>query len=84
MPKSRRVRFVALAELLARRRPDVDVGVIGEGRVLVDGRFVDNPRARVRSDASLRVVPVRRLRGDIKLSHAIDTNCGGDYATIPE
>lgn len=72
MPKSRRARIIALADLLARRRPELDIGVIADGRVLVDGRVLDNPRARVRSDASLRIVPVRRLRGDIKLSHAID------------
>jgi 23S rRNA (cytidine1920-2'-O)/16S rRNA (cytidine1409-2'-O)-methyltransferase len=71
VPKRRRARFVALDDLLARRRPDVDVGVIAEGRLLVDGRMLANPRALVRLDASLRVVTERRLRGDVKLSHAI-------------
>src|SRR5205085_5720909 len=70
--RRRRARFVVLEDLLARRRPDVDVGVIAEGRLLVDGRMVANPRALVRLDASLRVVADHRLRGDIKLSHAID------------
>lgn len=31
-----------------------------------------NPSARVRADASLRVTAERRLRGDVKLSHALD------------
>jgi 23S rRNA (cytidine1920-2'-O)/16S rRNA (cytidine1409-2'-O)-methyltransferase len=72
MPKSRRARFVALVDLLARRRVDVDPAAFTEGRVLVDGRAVTNPAARVRLDASVRVVPTRRLRGDIKLSHALE------------
>jgi len=69
--KPRRARFVALADLLARRRPDVDPSAIAAGRVLVDGRFLTNPAARVRVDASLRVEPTRRLRGDVKLSRAL-------------
>jgi 23S rRNA (cytidine1920-2'-O)/16S rRNA (cytidine1409-2'-O)-methyltransferase len=69
----RKRRFVALTELLARQYPGVDVGVIAEGRVLVDGRFITNPLARVRFDAAVRVLAVRRLRGDIKLSYALDT-----------
>ena len=58
--------------MLAHRRPDVDPAAIAAGRVLVDGRVLANPSARVRADASLRVVPLRRLRGDIKLCHALD------------
>ena len=73
MSKTRRARFVALADLLARRRPDVDPQAIGAGQVLVDGRVVANPAARVRGDAALRVTPARRLRGDIKLSHTLDS-----------
>lgn len=72
MPTSRRQRFVALVDLLAQRHPDASVSDIEDGRVLVDGRFVTNPRARVPVDASLRVVRGRRLRGDIKLSYALD------------
>jgi 23S rRNA (cytidine1920-2'-O)/16S rRNA (cytidine1409-2'-O)-methyltransferase len=71
MPTSRRRRFVALVDLLARRRPDVDASVIRDARVLVDGRFATNPRARVPADASLRVLAPRRLRGDVKLSYAL-------------
>jgi 23S rRNA (cytidine1920-2'-O)/16S rRNA (cytidine1409-2'-O)-methyltransferase len=72
MSKSQRARFVALTDLLARHRPDVDPSAIVEGRVLVDGRALTNPSARVRVDASLRVTTTRRLRGDVKLSHALD------------
>jgi 23S rRNA (cytidine1920-2'-O)/16S rRNA (cytidine1409-2'-O)-methyltransferase len=72
VPSARRRRFVALVDLLAQRRPDVAVSVIHEARVLVEGRFVTNPRAQVPADASLRVLPARRLRGDVKLSHALD------------
>jgi 23S rRNA (cytidine1920-2'-O)/16S rRNA (cytidine1409-2'-O)-methyltransferase len=68
-----RARFVALAELLAHRRGDIDHDAIAEGRVLVDGRILTNPSARVRADAALRVLPHRRLRGDVKLSHVLDT-----------
>lgn len=73
MSNARRARFVALTDLLARRRPDVDAGAIVAGRVLVDGRPLTNPAARFRADAALRVLPDRQLRGAIKLSHALDT-----------
>jgi 23S rRNA (cytidine1920-2'-O)/16S rRNA (cytidine1409-2'-O)-methyltransferase len=72
VPTSRQQRFVALVDLLAQRHPDVSPTAIQETRVLVDGRFVTNPRARVPADASLRVLHARRLRGDIKLSYALD------------
>ena len=71
MSKRHRARFVALVDLLARFHPDVDLGVIVEGRVLVDGRLLTNPRAQVRADASLRVVPESKLRGAIKLQYAL-------------
>ena len=73
MPGSRRRRFVALVDLLAQHHPDIDVTAIEEMRVLVDGRFVTNPHARVPAGTSLRVVRARRLRGDVKLSHALDS-----------
>src|SRR5258705_4418622 len=72
MPKPK-ARFVALRELLADRRPEVDQAAIEEGNVLVDGSVVTNPAARVRFDASVRVVVPSRLRGDVKLSYALDT-----------
>jgi 23S rRNA (cytidine1920-2'-O)/16S rRNA (cytidine1409-2'-O)-methyltransferase len=68
----RRAPFVALAVLLARRRPDVDPSAIEAGRVLVDGRTLTNPSSQVRTDASLRVLSERRLRGELKLGHALD------------
>jgi 23S rRNA (cytidine1920-2'-O)/16S rRNA (cytidine1409-2'-O)-methyltransferase len=71
MSKSR-ARFVALEALLARRNVHAGEQVIKAGRVIVDGRVVTNPAARVRSDASIRVESESRLRGDIKLSHALD------------
>jgi 23S rRNA (cytidine1920-2'-O)/16S rRNA (cytidine1409-2'-O)-methyltransferase len=72
VPKPRRARLVALVDLLALRRPDVDPNAVSEGRVIVDGRVITNPAALVRADSSLRVLRVRRLRGNVKLSHAID------------
>ena len=72
MSKPRRARFVALADLLVSHHPTVDPSVIIEGRVIVDGRVISNPAARVRLDSSIRVSPVRRLRGDVKLSFALD------------
>ena len=73
MSKPRRARFIALAELLAHRHPGVDPDAIRAGRVLVDGRVLSNPEARARKDAAVRVLPETRLRGDVKLSHALDT-----------
>jgi 23S rRNA (cytidine1920-2'-O)/16S rRNA (cytidine1409-2'-O)-methyltransferase len=73
MSKPHRARFVALADLLARRRPAVDADAIRAGRVLVDGRVLSNPDARARADAAVRVLPETRLRGDVKLSYALDT-----------
>ncbi len=72
MAKLRRARFVALTVLLARRRFDADDGVITSGRVLVDGRVISNPAALVRSDCALRVLPTAPLRGERKLSAALD------------
>jgi 23S rRNA (cytidine1920-2'-O)/16S rRNA (cytidine1409-2'-O)-methyltransferase len=69
---SRRARFVALSILLARRGVDDPTDTIASGRVLVDGRVISNPAALVRLDATVRISVERRLRGDIKLSHALD------------
>ena len=71
MPKHKRARFVALAMLLAHKRPDVDPSAIADGRVLVDGRILTNPAAHVRLDASIRVTTKRRLRGERKLTEAL-------------
>ena len=72
MPKRGRAPFVALVDLLARQRADVDPSAIADGRVLIDGRVLMNPAARVRRDASVRVLSRRWLRGEIKLTHALD------------
>ena len=71
MSKSR-APFVALEVLVARRDLPVDEQTIKAGRVLVDGRVVSSPAARVRADASIRVQRDTRLRGDVKLSYALD------------
>jgi 23S rRNA (cytidine1920-2'-O)/16S rRNA (cytidine1409-2'-O)-methyltransferase len=68
----RRARFVALVDLLALHHVEADSSVIVSGRVLVNGRVISNPAASVRADSALRVVPARRLRGDVKLSAALD------------
>jgi 23S rRNA (cytidine1920-2'-O)/16S rRNA (cytidine1409-2'-O)-methyltransferase len=70
--KRHRARFVALVDLLAHLHPDAEPDVIHTGHVVVDGRVLTNPRAMVRSDASVRVVTARRLRGTVKLEHALD------------
>ena len=69
-----RVRFRGLVEHLAAVRPDVTEvhAAIVEGRVIVDGRVLDNPSARVRSDASVVVKPIPALRGEPKLRAALD------------
>ena len=72
MPRHQRARFVALTSLLAKRHPGLDVDVaLASARVLVDGRSITNPASRVRSDAAIRLLPERRLRGEIKLAHAL-------------
>src|SRR5918998_5223739 len=69
----RRPPFVAIASAVRARHPDLDdpESAIVEHRVLVDGRLVTNPRARVRRDATIRILRPRRLRGDVKLSSAL-------------
>jgi 23S rRNA (cytidine1920-2'-O)/16S rRNA (cytidine1409-2'-O)-methyltransferase len=69
----RRAPFITLDKLLAHRHPDADLAAIPQGRVIVDGRPLTNPTALVRRDAAVRVLPDKRLRGDIKLSVALDT-----------
>lgn len=53
-------------------RPPVAVDEVIAGRALVDGRVITNPAARVRADAAVRLLRAARLRGDIKLSYALD------------
>jgi 23S rRNA (cytidine1920-2'-O)/16S rRNA (cytidine1409-2'-O)-methyltransferase len=73
MKSKRRAPFVALTALLRRRLPDVcdPEQHIARGLVLVDGSIVSNPRARVRADASIKILDRRLLRGTVKLTHAI-------------
>jgi hypothetical protein len=76
MPKSR-ARFIALQALLARHNLDADEQSIKAGQVIVDGRVITNPAAWVRADVSIRVQADARLRGDIKLSYALDQSTSG-------
>ena len=83
-PKSR-APFVALATLLRRRYSVLaDPGAtIAAGRVLVDGAPIANPSARVRADASVRILRRQPLRGTVKLQHALqelDVDVGGVVA----
>lgn len=72
MPRRHRAPFVALTSLLATLHPGTDAhAAVASGRVLVDGRFVTNPAARVRRDAAVRIVPQQHLRGEVKLAHAL-------------
>jgi 23S rRNA (cytidine1920-2'-O)/16S rRNA (cytidine1409-2'-O)-methyltransferase len=74
MATRRRPPFTPIVQLLRARYPDhPDVGrLVADQRVLVDGRVIANPNALVRRDAALRVLPERRLRGDVKLSVALE------------
>ncbi len=72
MAPRHRARFVALTHLLAHHHVEVDSDVISSGRVLVNGRVLTNPAARVRADSALRILSERRQRGDLKLSAALE------------
>lgn len=72
MAAARRARVVALTDLLARMGLEHGPRLIASGRVLVDGRIIASPAARVRADATIRVLSDRRLKGDVKLSHALE------------
>ena len=65
---------VRLTDELRRQRPDVadpDATIEG-GRVVVDGRFLLNPAARVRTGCSIIVRGVVALRGEAKLRPALE------------
>lgn len=75
MHRSRsRSRFVPVLQLVRSLRPDIadPTSAIAERRLLVDGRFVTNPRALVRAGAPVTLAPLRRLRGEDKLRVALD------------
>jgi TlyA family rRNA methyltransferase/putative hemolysin len=65
---------VALTQLLQRRHPKLEnaTELVVAGRVVVDGASITNLNATVRSDASIRVLTPRRLRGELKLAAALD------------
>jgi 23S rRNA (cytidine1920-2'-O)/16S rRNA (cytidine1409-2'-O)-methyltransferase len=69
-----RARFRGLVEHLAAVRPELEdpVAAISDGRVLVDGRVLDNPSARVRADAAVVIRGNGALRGEAKLRAALD------------
>jgi 23S rRNA (cytidine1920-2'-O)/16S rRNA (cytidine1409-2'-O)-methyltransferase len=74
LTRKHRAPFVALTRLLQRRYPELKdpPKAVLDGRVVVDGRTISNPRARVRQDASIRLIEPRRLRGHLKLAAALD------------
>jgi hypothetical protein len=55
------------------RFPDLNdpARLISEGVVMVNGIPSANPRARVHTDAAIRIYRPRPLRGTIKLAHAL-------------
>ncbi|HEV8565055.1 MAG TPA: SAM-dependent methyltransferase [Actinomycetota bacterium] len=69
-----RSRFVPVIQLVRSLRPDIadPAKTIAERRLLVDDRFVTNPRALVRAGAPVTLEPVRKLRGEDKLRVALD------------
>lgn len=73
MSRHQRAPVVALTTLLRRRFPDLphSDAVIRRGLVLVNEAPVSNPRARVRANASVRLLGDAPLRGTIKLTHAL-------------
>jgi 23S rRNA (cytidine1920-2'-O)/16S rRNA (cytidine1409-2'-O)-methyltransferase len=74
LTRNHRAPFIALTRLLERRYPELEdpPKAVLDGSVVVDGRTISNPRARVRADASIRVIGPRRLRGHLKLATALD------------
>lgn len=72
MAARRRTRFIALTLKLSALGVDQALDVISSGRVLVDGRVVTSASAQVRSDATVRILPERRLKGDVKLTFALE------------
>jgi 23S rRNA (cytidine1920-2'-O)/16S rRNA (cytidine1409-2'-O)-methyltransferase len=68
----RRVRRVSVIEQIRRAHPEADVdALLAEQRVCVDGVIMTNPRSLVPTDAAVRLLPARRLRGTTKLEAAL-------------
>jgi 23S rRNA (cytidine1920-2'-O)/16S rRNA (cytidine1409-2'-O)-methyltransferase len=61
---------VSLADRLAAAGTSDPVALITAGRVIVDGRIIQNPNARVPADASIVIRPERVLKGTRKLGVA--------------
>ncbi len=74
MSRTRKARFVALTQRIRHTYPHATdpVALIRQGVVLVNGVIVTNPAALVRSDATIRVLPVTRPRGQLKLEGALN------------
>jgi 23S rRNA (cytidine1920-2'-O)/16S rRNA (cytidine1409-2'-O)-methyltransferase len=74
MAARRRQPFISLTRLLRALHPELGdpEQAVREHRVLVDGRTVTNVHGQVRRDATVRVLPRRRLRGDAKLTVALE------------
>jgi 23S rRNA (cytidine1920-2'-O)/16S rRNA (cytidine1409-2'-O)-methyltransferase len=70
----KRSRIVTISDALAARHPELDdpEQAIAAGRVLVDGKPVLNPGARLAASASIVVAPESGLRGSAKLEAALD------------
>ncbi|HYZ46103.1 MAG TPA: SAM-dependent methyltransferase, partial [Actinomycetota bacterium] len=65
MPSKARI---TLARLVSLQHPEVDAASeIRSGRVLVDGRIVNNPRSLIARGASVRLTAPAHLRGRDKL-----------------
>jgi len=63
---------VSVIELIGRAHPEADVdALLAERRVCVDGVIMTNPRSLVLTDAAVRLLPARRLRGTTKLEAAL-------------
>jgi 23S rRNA (cytidine1920-2'-O)/16S rRNA (cytidine1409-2'-O)-methyltransferase len=74
LARRNRARFVALTQLIERHHPEVvDAdAAVRRGLVAVEGVIIRNPAARVRANASVRLLRPRRLRGHAKLTTALD------------
>ena len=73
MAKRRRQPFIAIINALRARYPgraDCEQ-LLAAHRVLADGHLVSKPNSQVRRDASIRILPERQLRGEVKLATAV-------------
>jgi predicted rRNA methylase YqxC with S4 and FtsJ domains len=74
MARKGRLRLRRLVDAVARSHPSLDdpLRLIVRGHVLVDGRVVDNPASLVRGDAVISIRQERPLRGEAKLTAALE------------